>query len=31
MCSDIVKRQKYFPGNKEGSEKSLILVVFKRT
>ena len=30
-CSDILKRQKYFRGNKEGSEKSLILVVFKRS
>ena len=29
--SDILKRQKYFHGNKEGSKKSLILVVFKRT
>ena len=28
-CSDILKRQKYFHGNKERSEKSLILVVFK--
>ena len=30
-CSDILKRQKYFRGSKEKSEKSLILVVFKRT
>ena len=30
-CSDKLKRQKYFRGNKEGSEKSLILVVFKRS
>ena len=30
-CSNILKRQKYFHGHKEGSEKSLIFVLFKRT
>ena len=29
-CSDLLKLQKHFYGNKEGSEKSLILVIFKR-
>ena len=30
-CSDILECQKYFHGKKDKSEKSLILVVFKRT
>ena len=31
MCSDILKRQKYFHGNKERSENTFVISIYQNT